>query len=362
MAPLLLILIFFLSHISSFLATPTEHDESQTRLIFEGWVNKHSKSYNSSSEKEERYKIFKDNLRFINEHNAGNHSFRVGLNVFADLTNEEYRRTYLGFQLPDTQVLMQRGLKESNRYRFNGSHEMLPRSVDWRDKNAVVPVKNQGNCNSCWAFSVVAATEGINKIVKGKLISLSEQELVDCYNMGCQRGYTHLAFEFIVQIGGIDGDNDYPYKGRYSYCDTSKVKKKVVSIDGYQFVPRDENSLKKAVAYQPVSVAIEAFGPDFQLYTSGVYDGVCGTNLDHAVTAIGYGTDNNGEEYWLVKNSWGENWGEEGYVRIKRNTNSPYGKCGIAMFPTYPIKRRHHADKDNLAEVEIDTGGRRASA
>lgn len=149
MAPLLLFLIFFCSHISSFLATTTEHDESQTRLIFEGWLNTHSKSYNSSSEKEERYKIFKENLRFINEHNAGNHSFRVGLNVFADLTNEEYRRTYLGFQLPDAEVMKR--LKESNRYRFNGT-EMLPRSIDWRDKNAVVPVKNQGNCSKYYCL------------------------------------------------------------------------------------------------------------------------------------------------------------------------------------------------------------------
>jgi hypothetical protein len=184
--------------------------------------------------------------------------------------------------------------------------------------------------------------EGINKIVTGDLISLSEQELVDCdtsYNQGCNGGLMDYAFEFIIKNGGIDTEADYPYKAADGRCDQNRKNAKVVTIDSYEDVPENsEASLKKALAHQPISVAIEAGGRAFQLYSSGVFDGLCGTELDHGVVAVGYGTEN-GKDYWIVRNSWGNRWGESGYIKMARNIEAPTGKCGIAMEASYPIKK-----------------------
>lgn len=146
------------------------------------------------------------------------------------------------------------------------------------------------------------------------------------------------AFEFIIKNGGIDTEEDYPYKASDGRCDQYRKNAKVVSIDGYEDVtPNNEKALKKAVAHQPVSVAIEAGGRDFQLYESGIFTGKCGTSLDHGVVAVGYGTKN-GKDYWIVRNSWGPSWGEKGYVRMERNVAAKSGLCGITIEPSYPTK------------------------
>ncbi|KAL4278752.1 hypothetical protein GQ457_03G003210 [Hibiscus cannabinus] len=314
--------------------------EAQVRRMYETWLVKHGKNYNDLGQKEDRFEIFKDNLMFILEHNSVNRTYKVGLNRFADLTNEEYRAMYLGTRV-DLKTRSNRlaGKAKSNRYTFQVDDD-LPHLVDWREEGVVGAVKDQGQCGSCWAFSTVAAVEGINKIVTGDHVSLSEQELVDCdslYNQGCNGGLMDHAFEFITNNGGIDTEEDYPYRATDSTCDK---KAHVVTIDGYEDVPEnDESSLKKAVAYQPVSVAIEAGGRDFQLYQSGVFTGHCGTSLDHGVTAVGYGTEG-GLDYWLVRNSWGHNWGENGYIKMERNiAGTSTGKCGIAMMASYPTKK-----------------------
>ncbi|XP_077211621.1 cysteine proteinase mucunain-like [Tasmannia lanceolata] len=311
----------------------------EVKGLYETWLAKHGKAYNGLGEKEERFEIFKDNLRFIDDHNAGNHSYKLGLNRFADLSNDEYRSMYLGTK---TDAKRRFTRPKSDRYSFRQGEE-LPDSVDWRKKGAVAQVKDQGSCGSCWAFSTIAAVEGINKIVTGDLISLSEQELVDCdtsYNQGCNGGLMDYAFQFIIENGGIDTEDDYPYKASDSRCDTYRKNAKVVTIDAYEDVPpNDEKALQKAVVNQPISVAIEAGGRAFQLYQSGVFTGRCGTELDHGVAAVGYGTEN-GKDYWIVRNSWGESWGEAGYLRMERNlagTNT--GKCGIAMEASYPTKK-----------------------
>ncbi|KAF8377587.1 hypothetical protein HHK36_030969 [Tetracentron sinense] len=317
----------------------TLRSEEEVMGIYESWLTKHGKAYNALGEKERRFEIFKDNLRFIDEHNTENRTYKIGLNRFADLTNEEYRSMYLGAK---TDAKRKFSKPKSDRYAFRSGDD-LPESVDWRTKGAVAPVKDQGNCGSCWAFSTIAAVEGINKIVTDDLISLSEQELVDCdtsYNEGCNGGLMDYAFEFIINNGGIDTEEDYPYQANDGTCDQYRKNARVVTIDGYEDVPpNDEKALQKAVVNQPVSVAIEAGGRAFQLYQSGVFTGICGTALDHGVAAVGYGTESD-VDYWIVKNSWGSSWGENGYIRMERNVaGTRTGKCGIAMEASYPIKK-----------------------
>ncbi|KAJ3677278.1 hypothetical protein LUZ60_003002 [Juncus effusus] len=318
-----------------------ERSEEEVRSMYEAWKAEHRKSSNAlGAEDDQRYEIFKDNLKYIDQHNAqadaGLHSFRLGLNKFADLTNEEYRSTYLGKRPVGSH---KRG-KLSDRYKVKDG-ESLPDSIDWREKGAVTEVKDQGSCGSCWAFSTIASVEGVNAIVTGDLISLSEQELVDCdrsYNQGCNGGLMDYAFEFIIKNGGIDSEEDYPYKGYDARCDSTRKNAHVVTIDDYEDVPLySESALQKAVANQPIAVAIEAGGSTFQFYTSGIYTGKCGTDLDHGVTAVGYGSEN-GKDYWIVKNSWGSYWGESGYIRMERNIEATSGKCGITMEASYPVK------------------------
>ncbi|XP_047318994.1 ervatamin-B-like [Impatiens glandulifera] len=307
--------------------------------IYKKWMVENGKVYNGIDEFEKRFEIFKDNLVFIDAHNSENRTYKVGLNVFSDLTDEEYRSYYLGLKYDgDVQSV------QSEPDSAVSPGEILPESVDWRTKGAVSPIRNQGQCGCCWAFSAIAAVESINKIVTGQLIDLSEQELVDCEraSQGCKSGYIFTAFHFIIRNGGIDTEKDYPYREAKGTCNATKMKSKLVSIDGIKRVPsNNENSLKKAVAQQPISVGIEAYGKAFKNYVSGIFTGNCGTSIDHAVVVVGYGSEK-GLDYWIVKNSWGTNWGERGYMRIKRN-NVPggrgEGKCGIAMQGTYPTKR-----------------------
>lgn len=184
--------------------------------------------------------------------------------------------------------------------------------------------------------------EGINQLKNGKLISLSEQELVDCdvrgEDAGCQGGLMDNAFKFIIENKGLTLESNYPYTGEDGICSTKKAANPVAKITGYEDVPaNNEEALLQAVAHHPVSVAIDAGEFDFHFYKSGVFSGECGTMLDHGVTAVGYGTSADGSKYWTVKNSWGTTWGENGYIRMKRNVADKEGICGIAMDASYPI-------------------------
>ncbi|KAM0048910.1 putative fruit bromelain [Helianthus debilis subsp. tardiflorus] len=282
----------------------------------EQWMAAHGRVYKDTAEKEIE----------------GGKSYRLGVNAFTDLTSEEFRASRNGFKVSSH--------PRATGFRYENL-TAVPSSMDWRQKGAVTPVKDQGQCGCCWAFSAVAATEGINQLSTGKLISLSEQELVDCdtsgEDQGCNGGLMDDAFKFIIQNKGLTTETNYPYEGIDGTCSTTKESSHAATITGYEDVPTNsEAALLKAVAMQPVSVAIDASGSDFQSYTSGVFTGECGTQLDHGVTVVGYGTTDDGTKFWLVKNSWGTTWGEEGYIRMQRDVASENGLCGIAMMASYP--------------------------
>ena len=281
------------------------------------------------------------------------------MNSLADLSHEEYRATRLGLDNSlrgstnnKRGILRGRANPASFRYAAAAADpSSLPEAVDWRRRNAVTEVKNQAQCGSCWAFSTTGAVEGINAIVTGELVSLSEQELVDCDSSrdnGCHGGLMDFAFEFIEKNGGLDTEEDYAYRAEEHKCKPEKRSRRVVSIDGHEDVPpSDELALRAAVAHQPVSVAIEADQRSFQLYVGGVFDESCGVALDHGVLAVGYGTEA-GQDFWLVKNSWGPAWGDRGFIKLARgldaaaargrNGSATAGQCGIAMQASFPVK------------------------
>ncbi|EEF37251.1 cysteine protease, putative [Ricinus communis] len=331
----LLIALFFVLAMWADQASTRELHESTMVERHEKWMAKHGKVYKDDEEKLRRFQIFKNNVEFIESSNAaGNNSYMLGINRFADLTNEEFRASWNGYKRPLDASRIVTPFKYEN-------VTALPYSMDWRRKGAVTSIKDQRECGSCWAFSAVAATEGVHKLRTGKLVSLSEQELVDCdvkgEDKGCQGGLMEDAFKFIKRNGGITTEANYAYRGRDGKCDTKKEASHVAKITGYQVVPENsEAALLKAVAHQPVSVSIDAGSMSFQFYQSGIYAGSCGSDLNHGVAAVGYGTSSSGSKYWIVKNSWGPEWGERGYVRMKRDITSRKGLCGIAMDCSYP--------------------------
>ncbi|CAI9299118.1 unnamed protein product [Lactuca saligna] len=328
-----LVLIFFYATLLSHTTSRLLH-EAPSYESHEQWMAHYGRVYKDVDEKEERSRIFQENVRYIESSNSVmNKAYKLAVNEFTDLTNEEFTSTRNRFKAHECSP-------STSAFRYENV-TAVPSSMDWRKKGAVTPVKDQGQCGCCWAFSAVAAMEGITQLKTGKLVSLSEQELVDCdtggQDQGCEGGLMDDAFDFILNNKGLTTESNYPYKGVDGTCNSNEESNHAASITGHEDVPANsESALLKAVASQPISVAIDASGSDFQFYSSGVFTGECGTELDHGVTAVGYGASADGTKYWLVKNSWGTSWGQEGYIMMQRDVDAQEGLCGIAMMASYP--------------------------
>jgi len=310
---------------------------------FVSFQSRFKKIYPSETELQKRFQIFKENVITIFQHNLEKkENYTMGINQYTDLTSTEFEKNVIhsGF-MSATESSSLRGKSKCSQYSYQ--QIKVPSSIDWRTSGAVTPVKDQGQCGSCWSFSATGAMEGAWSISTGNLVSLSEEQLVDCSkrygNLGCNGGLMDNAFQYATD-NGMCVESDYPYTAStgssgscQSTCDPEVTVKDCADVPA-----NNQLALKEAVSFGPVSIAIEADQRIFQSYSSGVItSSTCGTELDHGVLIVGYGTEN-GVDYWLVKNSWSTTWGDEGYVKIERSdSTNDIGICGIAAQPSFPI-------------------------
>jgi len=298
------------------------------------YKTKYMKNY-VLGEEEMRRAIWEDNHEFIMRHNAayeaGNETYSVGENEYTDLTTVEFASKLAGLEMVPPH--------SSNKI-FQPLDAEVRSEVDWRTEGYVTPVKNQAACGSCWAFSTTGSMEGQWFKKTGDLVSLSEQQLVDCAsdygNYGCKGGIMEFAFQYIIDNGGLTTEEEYPYTAKDGRChfDDSTV---AATLSGFETIRRgSEADLQAAVSQVgPISVAIDAGHRGFQMYKHGVYHSILcsNTRLNHAVLAVGYGEEA-GEKYWIVKNSWGKTWGDHGYIKMSRGRSN---NCGIATQASYPV-------------------------
>jgi len=304
---------------------------------FFDWMEKHSIKFKNGAEFIHRLRVFADNYDMIEKHNSEKHTWTMGLNKFAHLTHSEFLDHVRigGTHIPAANL--RRGAPGAPMHKKSGDN---PASVDWEAAGAVTPVKNQGNCGSCWSFSTTGSIEGAYQIKYGTLESFSEQNLVSCDNTdaGCNGGWMDDAFEWMKGNGGICTEADYPYTsgdtGQSGSCAQNCTPNPNSAPQSYVDVtPNSVADMESAVALTPVSIAIQANQPAFQFYTGGVMTGKCGQRLDHGVLNVGYGTQD-GTDYWQVKNSWGPDWGLNGYILIEK---SDADKCGVLDAGSYPV-------------------------
>ncbi|XP_025026403.1 cathepsin L1-like isoform X1 [Python bivittatus] len=302
------------------------------------WKATHSKEYIKQEEESFRRAVWEENLRMIQDHNTqadlGKHTYRLGMNHFGDLTNAEINERLNCFR-PDSDHATQKNVVV-----FKSSKtRQIPDDVDWRAKGYVTPVKDQGECGSCWSFSATGALEAMHFKKTGKLVSLSEQNLIDCSeeqgNIGCQGGLMNQAFEYVRKQGGINSEKSYPYDGLDDYSCRYDPENSVTTCSSMGVIMTgDEEGLQQAVAtVGPVSAAVDARSSEFHFYKSGIFKNpwLGDPDLTHAVLVVGYNSSSS--KYWIVKNSWSSFWGDNGYMHIEQGSN----QCGIADMACYPI-------------------------
>uniref|UniRef100_G3PJL8 Cathepsin K n=1 Tax=Gasterosteus aculeatus TaxID=69293 RepID=G3PJL8_GASAC len=310
-------------------------DQVSLDAQWEDWKITNQKEYNGLDEEGIRRAIWEKNMLMIEAHNQeaalGIHSYSLGMNHLGDMTSEEVTEKMTGLLVPDSERRFPMDLDDGV--------SALPKSIDYRKKGMVTPVKNQGSCGSCWAFSSAGALEGQLAKATGKLVDLSPQNLVDCVteNSGCGGGYMTTAFKYVQDNGGIDSEAAYPYVGEDQPCRYNSSGM-AVQCKGFKEIPvGSEQKLAQALSkVGPVSVGIDAGLGTFQFYQRGIYyDSNCNKDdINHAVLAVGFGVTAKGKKFWIVKNSWGKAWGQKGYVMMARNRGN---LCGIANLASYPI-------------------------
>lgn len=319
--------------IAALLVGALAYNAAEAQYSWEEFRANYAKVYDSAETAQLRFEVFKNNLAKVEQHNAAPHTFTMGMKTpFADLTHEEFAAwlhlckldvAAPGTKAPSTPVPL---LVDA------------PAAVDWNAAGAVTPVKNQASCGGCWAFSATGAVEGAWEISQGQLISLSEEQLIDCdtSDSGCGGGLPSAAFGWITSNGGISTEAAYPYtagSGSAGSCESGQSASATVSSHTEQYSV-SVATLEGLVASGPVSVAVEADQDAFQFYTSGVVTSGCGTNLDHAVLAVGYQT-NAATPYWVIKNSWGTGWGQSGFIWIGQSDAHNY--CGVLSDVSQPV-------------------------
>lgn len=328
------IALFFLFALSAARRLPFD---PELNTHWENFKKVYSKTY-SGKEESARRLIWESNVNDIFHQNLaadmGIHSFKTGINEYSDLTYEEFFSRMNGF------VFSPKLRNNNGSVWLAPSNVDLPERVDWREEGLVTPVKNQKACGSCWAFATTGTLEGQHKKKTGNLISLSEQNLVDCSRsegtVGCNGGLMDQAFNYIKKNHGVDTEDSYPYMAQDGECHFRRDSVGA-TCTGFVDIPLyNEEALMQAVAtIGPIAAAIDASHKEFAAYKSGIFDfPACNRyELDHAILVVGYGTEN-GKDYWLVKNSWGDSWGSNGYIKMARNKNN---QCGIASLASYPL-------------------------
>jgi C1A family cysteine protease len=319
------------------------HDRAYYEEKFFNWLSEHKVQARNGEHFAKMIQNFANNDDFIANHNGQKLGFELGHNQFSHLSLDEWRE-YVGLGL----ARPMNPLEAAEIHAAPADVSTLAGSIDWRTKGAVTPVKDQGQCGSCWSFSATGAMEGAYKNKYGVLQSFSEQNFVDCDNranggsdLGCNGGLMDSAFSWAKKNGGICTEAGYPYvSGTTKTAGTcQKTCSKVANSAPISYVDVQINSdsaMMSALNLNPVSVAIEADTREFQLYKSGVFTAACGTNLDHGVLAVGYGTEGT-QDYYLVKNSWGTSWGDQGYIKMAKGISQKQGQCGILSGPpSYP--------------------------
>ena len=331
--------------VSDNVSTLSYHDSAKLQK-FSDWLNNFNFNIRDNQHFGHVFTNWLNNDKFIEDTNSKNLTYTVGHNAFSGYNLEEFS-LLMGFKNNDNSQL--RRNEEVIYIESDFILEDIPKSVDWRD-TCVTPVKDQGQCGSCWSFSTTGALECAFYNKYNKLVSFSEQQLVDCDNRknggrgdhGCNGGLMDNAFKFIEKYGGLCTEEEYPYVSGDTKTE-STCEKTCQLVSGSKIVsyvdvlPDSDDAMMSALTKQTVSVAIEADSMDFQMYKSGVMTGKCGTNLDHGVLAVGYGASD-GLDYYIVKNSWGTSWGDKGYIYLGRGQeyNNGQGQCGILMEASYP--------------------------